>query len=884
MTAWINRYFFAVEEGDLESYFRYWGKADEKYPSEPKWHPLVYHSLDVAAVAAAWWDASPVLRKILRYACTLEGVDEHQLRALVLFFVSLHDIGKFDVRFQYKAPDRLEECWPELDFDDVDFSDSKGYDHGVKGYLLAHKEYLEWFGKNCDFRALKPWFLAVTGHHGELPDISARSSLYPAAEDYVIEHDRESRRQFVDTMTKLFLEPVRIVPTSLPIIDKPAFTLLLAGFCSVTDWIGSNVDKEAFPYHKPTLDFAQYYYTQLEHIQTGQLLTKFGVIRSSLPYAGVQSLLKQKQAPRGVQVLIDTLPVTPSLTLIEAPTGTGKTEAALAYAWQLIDAGFAESIVFALPTQATANAMLKRVEEFAERLFGEDSANVVLAHGKRDFNHEFQKLVNAGRRATVQGKNDASVQCSEWLTQSRKRVFLGQIGVCTVDQVLLSVLPVKHKFVRGYGLNKSVLIVDEVHAYDSYMHGLLTEVVRRQRDTGGSVILLSATLPPLLRKNIVETWGGDGVAEDTYPLITQVTTAGALPLGLPEEYLPTIKEVQVECLSFSNAMPDEALLSRIVKAAESGCRVAIIANLVNDAQKIARFLRDPLRNPSLIPVDIFHARYRFLDRQEKESLVLDEYGLDAKPGVGRILVATQVIEQSLDLDFDWMVTQICPVDLFFQRLGRLHRHMRQRPSCFDVPNCTVMTVEKFAYGLHKEIYGNTRVLWRTEQLLRNCADNLIKFPKAYREWIDSAYAGSNWDEPDNVAGEYYAYSQCQLNKAAEAQRLTTMTMTQFRDEDERITSLTRDGEMSLTVVPLLAGGKFLDGIKPKVNDEKGYAEAININSIPVPASWGKYLHDCRKDDDGRFIMDFVSSGDSTWVSMVGGTRFRYTKDFGLEKE
>jgi CRISPR-associated endonuclease/helicase Cas3 len=867
----------------MESYYRYWGKADEKYEGEPKWHPLVYHSLDVAAVAAVWWDACPVIRRILRYACDLEGVGEHQFRALVLFFVSLHDIGKFDVRFQYKASDRLEECWPELDFNDVDFSDSKGYDHGVKGYLLAHKEHLEWFAKDSDFSVLRPWFLAVTGHHGELPDISALGGPYPAAEDYVIKHDRESRCQFVDAMAKLFLEPVGIATVSLPFINKPAFTLLLAGFCSVADWIGSNADKDAFPYHKPTREAAQYYSAQLEHIQSRQLLTKFGIVRSSLPYAGVQSLLRQKHAPRGVQVRIDTLPVTPGLTLIEAPTGAGKTEAALAYAWQLLDAGIAESIVFALPTQATANAMLKRVEEFAGELFGENSVNVVLAHGKRDFNHEFKKLVNVGRKTTTQGNNDASVQCSEWLTQSRKRVFLGQIGVCTVDQVLLSVLPVKHKFVRGFGLNKSVLIVDEVHAYDSYMHGLLAEVVRRQRDTGGSAILLSATLPQMIRNEIVATWGGDGEASDTYPLITQVTAAGTFHLSLPKEHLPPKKEVQVECLSLPNAMPDEALLSRIVTAAETGCRVAIIANLVNDAQIIARLLRDPSRNPSFIPVDIFHARYRFIDRQEKETLALDEYGLDAKRGTGRILVATQVIEQSLDLDFDWMVTQICPVDLFFQRLGRLHRHERQRPTGFNMPRCTVMTVEEFAYGLHKEIYGNTRVLWRTETLLKKT--ETICFPFAYREWINAVYQRGDWDnEPDNIAMDFDAFNSLQNHRRADAQKLTTMTMSQFRDEDDRITSLTRDGEMSLTVVPMLPGGEFLDGIKPKMNDEQSYAEAINLNSIPVPASWGKHLHGCRKDDNGRFIMDFVPSEDSTGVSVVGGKKFRYSKDFGLEKE
>jgi CRISPR-associated endonuclease/helicase Cas3 len=147
------------------------------------------------------------------------------------------------------------------------------------------------------------------------------------------------------------------------------------------------------------------------------------------------------------------------------------------------------------------------------------------------------------------------------------------------------------------------------------------------------------------------------------------------------------------------------------------------------------------------------------------------------------------------------------------------------------------------------------------------------------------YQRDDWDsEPENIALDFDAFSFLQKHKREDAQRLTTMTMTQFRDEDGRVTSLTRDGEMSLTVIPMLAGGRFLDGDNPNKNDEKSYAEAINLNSIPVPAGWEKYLHDCRKDDDGRFIIEFVPERDSTWASTVGGTRFRYSKDFGLEKE
>jgi len=194
-----------------------------------------------------------------------------------------------------------------------------------------------------------------------------------------------------------------------------------------------------------------------------------------------------------------------------------------------------------------------------------------------------------------------------------------------------------------------------------------------------------------------------------------------------------------------------------------------------------------------------------------------------------------------------------------------------------------MTVEKFAYGVHKEIYGNTRVLWRTEALLRQT--EVISFPEAYRKWIKEVYQRDDWNnEPENVFLDFDAYNSLQKHRNADAQRLTAMTMSQFRDEDGRITSLTRDGEMSLTVVPIMAGGEFLNGDKLSKNNKKAYAEAINLNSIPVPASWGKYLHDCRKDDDGRFVIEFVPKGDSAWECMVGKTRFQYSKDFGLEKE
>jgi CRISPR-associated endonuclease/helicase Cas3 len=635
-----------------------------------------------------------------------------------------------------------------------------------------------------------------------------------------------------------------------------------------------------------------YWTDRLAHIHSDDVLTRFGLLAIPHNYAGLTALLSDGEQPRGVQTEIDALPAAPGLTLIEAPTGSGKTEAALAYAWRLIDAGVADSIVFALPTQATANAMLLRAEAFAERVYG--NGNVVLAHGKRQFNEAFRKLAESGRRVTQQGKIEASVQCAAWLASSRKRVFLGQVGVCTVDQVLLSVLPVRHKFVRGFGLAKSVLIIDEVHAYDAYMHGLLGEVLRAQKGAGGSAILLSATLPAKTREQLLQTWDASGTEAASeaapYPALWHISCGAAgdvvTPRTVDESQRPAPRVVETECLKLDLAFPDTDLLARIVQAAEAGAQVAIVLNLVDDAQRLARVLREQLGlKQAGIEVDLFHARYRFADRQEKERACLEHFGRNAPRKQGRILVATQVVEQSLDLDFDWMLTQICPVDLLFQRLGRLHRHQREsRPAGFESPRCTVLSVAGDDYGLHKLIYGNTRVLWRTEQLLMRASE--IVFPGAYREWIEQVYQRDDWDdEPEKVAMDFDVYSSLQISRRKEAQRLTTMTVSSFRDDNEQITGLTRDGEMSLNVLPIQTDDRLLDGQRLTDLPEREQAEALNLNTVPVPASWNKLLHDCAFDKEGplaglwQLTMDAAAL--RNWSAVNG--KFHYSHDFGLEK-
>lgn len=874
-----------AQRGD--TILKYWGKADPAYPLEQKWHPLAYHCLDVAAVAASWWDASPAIQRTFLTAFSCTQLQQNKLRAWILFFTALHDLGKFDVRFQLKAPDALAAAWRPLGKKDQEVAqrDIDGFDHGWAGMAWANQEYRLWLDHSDDSREIweqwKPWLSAVTGHHG---DFYEPTEIYaPNADDTIIAHDCAARHAFISALADIFLTSEGLGFQDLPPLTSPSAQSLLAGFCSVCDWIGSNTNVFLYQKQMPDTALADYFAASVKKVQADDALHRFGLLAKAVSYQGLSALLDSKKSPRGVQVRVDSLPTTPGLTLIEAPTGSGKTEAALAYAWRLLDQGIADSIVFALPTQATANAMLARAEEFAVKVFGD--ANVVLAHGKRDFNESFQRLVECGQRKTSQGKEEASVQCAAWLANSRKRVFLGQIGVCTVDQVLLSVLPVRHKFVRGFGLNKSVLIVDEVHAYDAYMHGLLGEVLRRQKAVGGSTILLSATLPAGVRAKLLAAWESNGVDDAPYPALWHATQGAASCITVPDEHRPERREVMTECLKLPDAFPNDEVIGRIIAAAETGARVAVVMNLVDDAQRLARLLRHEITNRKItIDVDVFHARYRFIDRQAKEKATIAYYGRNAVRDKGRIIVATQVIEQSLDLDFDWMLTQICPVDLLFQRLGRLHRHQREhRPARFELPRCTVLSVEGEDYGLHKLIYGNTRVLWRTELLLAGAGR--IVFPEAYRDWIERVYQRDDWvDEPENIALEHDVFSALQHSRTSDALKLTQMTVKSFRDDEGSANALTRDGEMSLTVLPIQPDGRLLDGKVLSTLNERNLAETLNLHAVPAPASWKKRLLNCRLEDDGTLAgyrqMEMSSDGHGCWSAVDG--KFRYSEDFGLE--
>ncbi len=889
-------------------YFKYWGKTDRNDPE--KYHLLPYHCLDVAAVAWVWWEQSPVIRKAF---CRANGMAAREIKAWTHFFIALHDIGKFDLRFQRKAIEAWRLLMKPTLSTNLNEAESRNYLHGPAGLYWVHTELDKILGTNnqgesedqetsFDFlwdnetqeedkrwSAWKPWIEAVAGHHGHVVS-TENNSTFPIPRDCPSaykEHDALARKTWVYALESLFLNPAGLSIIDLP--PKPPTTNFIAGFCSVADWLGSANSEKHFEKVVAPSDLMDYFKSR--HEDAREVLQVAGLVGKVKSYQGVQNILKEGQKPHQVQTLIDDLPPSKGISIIEAPTGSGKTEAALAYAWQLVSHGLAESITFALPTQATANAMLNRLETVAIKLF-ESHPNLLLAHGNARFNKAFSTLRgNSGSESL--NDEDAWAQCSEWLAQSRKRAFLGQIGVCTIDQVLTSVLPVRHNFIRSFGLGRNILIIDEVHAYDTYMYTLLKAVLKEQKAAGGSVLLLSATLPDCQKNALLETWNINAASVFTaeqapYPLITQVSDSSREEYQLAAEQMLSDRNIWIDSAITEECIPTQEIIQQAINAANSGAKVALICNLVDVAQQAFQ----AIRKVSTFPVFLFHSRFTLEDRQQIEKEILTRFGATASHSGGCVLIATQVVEQSLDIDFDWMVTQLCPVDLLFQRLGRLHRHPHKdtyRPAGCRSPRCTVLLPNGLDYGLHELIYANTRVMWRTAEKIDQLKGCPLIFPKAYRNWVEDVYQETAWgNEPEEVEKRYMDFMdhhETVQKFSAQLMLNSVKNMTPLMDDDQRISAVTRDGPMSLTVVPCVttpSGRRLRDGRCLEKMNEVDKPEAISMNKVSVPNTWISILDKFCETEDGIYWLNMEADADD-WHVRLGPWELTYNKQTGMER-
>jgi CRISPR-associated endonuclease/helicase Cas3 len=529
--------------------------------------------------------------------------------------------------------------------------------------------------------------VAVGGHHGIFPT-AWNDICGPLGNEHwaVVRHELLTRLARLCGVTGL--RPPYTTPP-----DDQSVWMYVAGLTSVADWIGSNQEFFA-PFVHADGEVARFNpddYFAYANRQADTALEKLGWlgrvdINTPITFAKLFPLIKE---PRPLQKAVEQIAARmaePGLLIVEAPMGEGKTEAGW-YAAACWDRRGGQGTYVALPTMATSNQMFKRVGEF---LKSDTGGNLMLLHGKAALNERFGKLMKyAASIYDDDNKRPSAVVAEAWFAANKKHGLLAPYGVGTIDQALLAVLQTKHVFVRLFGLAGKCVILDEVHAYDAYMTTLVERLLRWLAALGCPVVLLSATLPRDKRLELLRAYGGDDLAEPDdkpYPRVTHVPFKGHAEVTHVEADPKRARTVQLGWLD------EDDLVDQLRQSLAHGGCAAVIRNTVGLAQNTYLQLRDALKGDG-ITVELFHARFPFGRRQQIEGEVLKRFGrtdddvLEAdhivraphRPAKS-VLVATQVIEQSLDLDFDLMVSDVAPVDLVLQRAGRLHRHDRgQRP-------------------------------------------------------------------------------------------------------------------------------------------------------------------------------------------------------------
>ncbi len=691
----------------------YWGKAHPNPASNEDWHPLAYHSLDVAAAMAALLDIRPQLLAAIAKGARLSLEDA---RCILVLIAAFHDLGKFAENFQIKAESVQLKINPS-----TDFTPHCGQGHGGVGLGLWENIFQTKETLAALSRSLGPWMKAACAHHGA--PVDSEGFHLGEAMSSVAQTDALA---FVEDCTKFMRIPDAAV-------DGRDEVWRVAGLVILADWIGSN--QTWFPYEPPTKSLSNYW-------SMAQEKAAAAVRQANLQEAPVAPSLNLSNLIDGAEpsplqsfALNERPPNLPTLYIVEDLTGSGKTEAALILAHRIMAAGQAEGIYWALPSMATANALYERLSKIYRHLFASGhQPSLVLAHGARDLNDLFTDSIQSmGGSYGLDGSADdmsAEAQCAAFIADDVKKTFLAQIGIGTIDQALLSVLPVRHQALRLCALSRRVLVVDEAHAYDPYMQAELARLLEFHGALGGSAIVLSATLTQGQRRNLARRYlrtSGGGLpnvkavklTSIDFPLVTRVT-ANDLVESPQEPARGTRRDLPIRRFD----TPDQAM-TYLLNGAKAGLCGVYIRNTVKDAIQAASDLR-ALAGEG-VTVDLFHARFAMGDRLAHENNVLTRFGKQstAEQRQGRLLIATQVVEQSLDVDFDIMVSDLCPMDLLIQRAGRLHRH-GHRPTrplpilgivapAADVHVAPDWYARLFPHGQY--VYPDVGQLWRTMAIL-----------------------------------------------------------------------------------------------------------------------------------------------------------------------
>lgn len=718
-----------------------WAKTEGK--GGGGWQSLPQHLLDVACVAEQVWEqwTADALKESLARMLKLSVPEARQL---YLWMAGHHDLGKATVSFVRLVEDapggeslvnRIADAGLPL----VKSAEEEGrqfFPHALASRAIL----LKWLqGEGVRPRVARSLAAVADAHHG----LPSRPNFRSAANDVIFSYDPQwsaVHRELLEMVADL-TEIRQVLPKVKREIPASAVQLL-TGLVIMADWIASDVG--AFPLEVTG--------SQVERTRRGmarvELTSPWQAELFSL--ADIDDYLRHSfQWPKEYEArpvqrsVIAALEATagPVLLIIEAPTGEGKTEAGLAAAQLLAATRGYQGCIFAAPTMATANGLFDRVVEWArQNVPGGDISSMFLAHSKNKLSASFEKL-SLSRIGDKEG-DTGQVVANQWMS-GRKKGILSNFVVATVDQVLLMALQSRHSMLRHVGLAGKVVIIDEAHAYDTYMSEYLGTALQWLARYGASVILMSATLPTRQKTTLAQAYASqlttapiEPVATG-YPLITVVSQAGLAEYDVPAR--PVDLHATVGLVPDSFTRMGEQLVEMLV---DGGC-VLIVCNTIRRAQQAYQTLVQMF--PAKGEVELHHATFMAHERAAKEDRLRAELGREASRANGgrpyrKIVVATQVAEQSLDIDADLLITDIAPMDLIIQRIGRMHRHTRpseDRPPALRTPQVFIRGIEKIEPT--PEFESGTASIYDPAILLRTLL--------VLQQWVLS----QGFQRPDDIA-------------------------------------------------------------------------------------------------------------------------------------
>lgn len=742
-----------------------WAKSSK----EGRGHTLLAHLLDVGIVARCLLAETRLQPAIALFAADL-GLEASAARRLLLVLAALHDIGKASPSFQRKWP---EGAPPEALVRPVD-----DMPHGTISAFVI-KEWLRELGMHR--KEAETLANAVGVHHGH---------TLPAGFDRALSVELPAigstpwsgwREELIGEVVSAF--------GPLPEFERrkgyrsASSWVFLAGLTSVADWIGSGL-----PHTEPVGDVAAYVAERDAAVRdrfreiawpTGERwwVAPEEPHRFASWFRGTPAGANPRPLQLAVEEALAELGGEPGLVVLEAPMGEGKTEAAFFAAVRSASPG---GTYIGMPTQATSDAMHARLHDFVAR-HRRRNVGISLAHGSARSLAQLRSATGVDVAPSLPPEADQALEPADregmeaaatqvqWFSMGRKEL-LAELGVGTADQALQGVLPTRHHFVKLWALAGKVVVLDEVHAFEEYTTGLVEELVRWLATLGCTVVVMSATLPGSTRRALVAAYR-DGVGEPeatiedtTYP---RLTISSATLVRSRSFSASRSSRVRIAAAPFAPG----PLLEFIRQLTAGGGAVGVIVNTVDRAQELYELCRREGLEPSLL-----HARMPLAERKAREAELLRRYGPESSGRREGLVIATQVVEQSLDVDFDVLVTDLAPVDLILQRTGRQHRHAHHadRGSHVD-PVLHIAGLGDVATGPEEEATDSVYdayLMWRSWAVLVDARELVL--PSDIDALVQAVY---DTDRPLSHL-ERYAEKMTQL-----AHRLRTRTQVERGEAD-----------------------------------------------------------------------------------------------------